>query len=86
MLALLGAGSPRWPKRRFWPVATAATIAGMAYTIFSEWLNLVVRLSWAYSSLMPVVPWLGTGVSPLLQWAVLPPALMVWAHRNRARA
>ena len=32
---------------------------------------------WAYSALMPVVPVLGVGLSPLLQWTVLPP-LVVW--------
>ena len=44
----------------------------VAYTIFSEWLNTTVRLSWAYSDLMPVLPLLGTGITPLLQWIAVP--------------
>ena len=44
----------------------------VAYTIFSEWLNTTVRLSWAYSNLMPVLPLLGTGIAPLLQWIAVP--------------
>ena len=44
----------------------------VAYTIFSEWLNTAVRMSWAYSDLMPVLPLLGTGVAPLLQWIAVP--------------
>ena len=44
----------------------------VAYTIFSEWLNTAVRLSWAYSDLMPVLPLLGTGIAPLLQWISVP--------------
>ena len=44
----------------------------VAYTIFSEWLNTTVRLSWAYSNLMPVLPLLGTGIAPLLQWISVP--------------
>ena len=45
---------------------------GVAYTIFSEWLNTTVRLSWAYSDLMPVLPLLGTGITPLAQWIAVP--------------
>ena len=41
-----------------------ATVLGVAYTIYSEWLNVSVRRSWAYSSLMPTVPFIGTGLSP----------------------
>ena len=45
---------------------------GVAYTVFSEWLNTAVRKSWVYSALMPVLPLIGTGVAPLLQWIVVP--------------
>jgi len=37
---------------------------------------------WRYSSLMPVVPGIGVGLSPLLQWVVLPP-LVVWFSRRQ---
>ena len=40
---------------------------GIAYTIFSEWLNIVERKSWAYSPLMPSVSILKMGLSRLLQ-------------------
>ena len=50
---------------------------GVTYTIFSEWLNTTVRMNWAYSDLMPVLPLLGTGVAPLLQWIVVP-TLAFW--------
>lgn len=65
-------GNLSWPNTHFWRVGIAAIILGVSYTIFSEWLNLVVRKSWAYSDLMPVVPLLGAGLSPLLQWIVIP--------------
>lgn len=41
------------------------------YTILSERYNLV-QGSWAYSSLMPMVPGLKIGLSPLLQWLIVP--------------
>jgi hypothetical protein len=50
-----------------------ATIGlGVIYTIVSEWLNVEVWRSWSYTSAMPVIPWLGTGLSPLLQWLIVP--------------
>lgn len=47
-------------------------IFGIGYTVFSEWLNVFVWKSWAYSDLMPIIPPLGTGLSPLLQWLLVP--------------
>ncbi len=70
-LLLFGRG---WPEgaRAYRSVAGLAIGLGVAYTVFSEWLNIVVRAAWAYSALMPVVPVLGTGLSPLLQSIVVP--------------
>ena len=72
VLALIAVGSPAWPSERFLPVAVAAMALGLGYTAFSEWLNIGVRRAWAYSDLMPVLPWFGTGLSPLAQWLVVP--------------
>ncbi len=43
------------------------------------WMN-----SWTYSAAMPVVPGIGIGLSPLLQWIVLPP-LVVWFVKRQVR-
>jgi len=59
----------------------AAIVLGIAYTIFSEWLNVAIRHSWAYAPAMPVLPPFGTGLSPLLQWLVVP-ALAFWVARR----
>jgi hypothetical protein len=45
---------------------------GAAYTILSEWLNVEIRRSWSYTATMPVLPFLGTGLTPLLQWLIVP--------------
>lgn len=84
--ALLVAGDAGWPARRFWPVAIITIICGVGYTIFSEWLNIVVRAAWAYSDLMPVVSLLGLhiGLSPLLQWIVAPATAFAAARRATA--
>ena len=67
-LALVIAGRGAWPAERFWPVAMLATASGVAATIYIEWLNTSVRLAWAYTEAMPVVPVLGTGLTPLGLW------------------
>ncbi len=61
-----------WPVRTHRRVAALTIGFDVAYTIFSEWLNIVVRETWAYSDLMPVAPVIGTGLSPLLQWVAVP--------------
>ena len=63
---------------RNWPaeakVSTAICLIGLGagYTIYSEWSNLA-RGSWAYTEWMPMLPLTGTGLTPLLQWILLPP-------------
>ena len=66
-----------WPSTGVARVYVGSLAFGVVYTIFSEWLNTSVRGSWAYSDLMPVVPGIGTGLAPLLQWFVVP----TLAHR-----
>ena len=52
-------------------------------TLPGEWLNVVVRQTWAYTEMMPQVPVLGTGLSPLLQWLLLP-SLALWLARGQS--
>ena len=72
-----------WPRTGVARVYAASLAFGVVYTIFSEWLNTSVRGSWAYSDLMPVVPGIGTGLAPLLQW-LLVPTLAQWIALGRA--
>ena len=84
MLALaIGLASlARW--RLFGPrMALTAIICGLAYTVYSEWFNVVVRRSWAYTETMPVLPPLGTGLSPLLQWIIVP--IISWRFARARR-
>ncbi len=74
--ALAGRG---WPLRNYERVAVLSIVLGLVYTVFSEWLNTSVRGSWSYTAAMPVIPILGTGLSPVLQWIVVPVASFAWA-------
>ena len=76
----------RWPSFGWLMVFTAIAL-GAAYTIFSEWLNVEIRRTWSYTAAMPVLPVLGTGLAPLLQWLVVPGlALAIVGYRYRRHA
>ncbi|OGA72130.1 MAG: hypothetical protein A3G81_32565 [Betaproteobacteria bacterium RIFCSPLOWO2_12_FULL_65_14] len=82
-LILARAGSfDTWPWRR---IAVSAALLGAAYTVFSEWTNTAILGSWAYAASMPRLDLGGIeiGLSPLLQWLVLPP-LAVYLTRLHA--
>ena len=70
-----------WPRSR--PLAgTAIVVMGaMAYTAWSEWYNVYSADNWAYTGSMPMI--FGIGLSPLLQWLILPP-MMVGIYRRLA--
>lgn len=80
-LALVLAGEPSWPARAQRRVAVLTIGFGAPYTVFSEWLNVVVRQTWVYSDLMPIVPVIGTDLSPLLQWVVVRMLVLHFARR-----
>ena len=73
----------RWPPfgRR---MVFTAIVLGAGYTIFSEWLNVEIRRSRSYTAAMPAVPFLGAGLTLLLQWLIVPSiALAVTGYRYR---
>jgi len=81
LLALFVVGRAAWPLEHRLRVLAVAVILGVAYTVYSEWLNIVVRAAWAYRDIMPVVPILDAGLTPLLQWIVVPTVAYVAAAR-----
>lgn len=85
MLALFLVGSSAWPAAHNGLVVGLTIVFGLTYTLFSEWLNIVVRESWAYSDLMPVIPIIDAGLSPVLQWIVIPLAGFRFADAPQAR-
>jgi hypothetical protein len=81
LTALLVLADGRWPHARYRTVATAAVVGGLGYTIYSEWLNAEIRGSWSYTDLMPQLPVIGIGLSPIAQWLVIPPLAFWWGRR-----
>jgi hypothetical protein len=85
MVALCLAGTSRWPESGFLRVGAMTITVGLVYSVFSEWLNIDVRRAWAYRDLMPIIPVIGVGLSPFLQWIVLPGLAFWLANPRRAR-
>ena len=73
----------RWAR-----IAVLAVIFGTGYTAFSEWLNLTLLRTWAYADSMPRVRLAGIeiGLSPLLQWLVVPPLALRLARAGARRS
>lgn len=67
-----------WPMKR---VGMITIVLAVSYTLPSERINISLG-NWAYSSWMPVLPGVGVGLSPLLQWIVVPLAALWWAQHR----
>ncbi len=80
-----------WSRSRAWFLhpsaqALAAYLAtGVLVTIGFEW-HAVATGRWAYSELMPVVPFLHVGLSPLAQWLTLPLIVLHFLRRHQRGA
>ena len=67
-----------WMLEKRSPGVFFLVLFGLGYTVFSEWYNTSVSVTWEYTAAMPVV--LGIGLTPVLQWLIIPP-LVGWATR-----
>jgi hypothetical protein len=78
-LAALVLRGADWPASRPWTGSVIVVIGALAFTTWSEWYNVYRAGSWGYAASMPLI--FGIGLSPLLQWLILPPVL-VFAYRT----
>ena len=70
-----------WPERRPWFGLVVAVVAGLAWTVQSEWQNVYVRGAWTYAASMPTI--VGVGLLPVLQWLTVPPLTLMALRRRR---
>ena len=47
-------------------------LVGLVYTFFSEMVNVQIFRSWNYNEYMPIIPWMKVGLTPVLQWLIIP--------------
>ncbi len=59
-------------------------LVGVSITIVLEALATGTLNRWTYAETMPALPLAGTGLTPLLQWIVLPPIIVFFVRRQLA--
>ena len=57
-------------------------LSGVVFTIISEFVHVNTKGTWQYSELMPLIPLIDVGISPLVQWIVIPLALIFIIRRQ----
>lgn len=85
-LAAILVALPSSPKQRYWMTAFSTVIFGVVYTVWSERYNVYVLESWSYSESMPIIPGLKIGVTPTLQWLMIPFGCFWILRRSASRA
>ena len=64
-----------WPRSHPWSGGIVFVIGVITFTAWSEWYNVYRSGVWGYTARMPMV--FGIGLTPLLQWLILPPVMVV---------
>ena len=86
LLALILSGAAGFAEWRSTRIALLTTVFGTTYTVWSEWMNVTLLRSWTYADSMPRLP-IGDfelGLTPLLQWLIIP-SLALQASRRTSR-
>ena len=76
-------------RRRWWALRPTSlqscvfVLVGAGVTVAVErWATSGVAWGWRYTQYMPVVPGFGVGLSPLVEWILIPP-LVLWFVRRQ---
>lgn len=69
--------SRHWFRHTSWWQLGSFIVVGIVITATFEALATRVFKIWEYANVMPLLPFFGTGLLPLLQWLLIPP-LIVW--------
>ena len=80
----LGQRDPIWILHPMARGSWVYLLSGIGITLLFEYLWAGPEGRWIYAPNMPIVPVLGVGLSPLLQWLLLPP-LAAWLTFRHSR-
>jgi ABC-type Fe3+-siderophore transport system permease subunit len=69
--------SRQWFRNSHWWQLSSFILVGVAITAIFEALATGVLNLWEYADIMPVIPFFGTGLLPLLQWLLIP-TIIIW--------
>lgn len=89
-LAAFGAAmvfsGPKWLQDAPIKGAQIFIATGLLATVVLEYLNTEIFKRWSYSDAMPRLPLVGTGLSPVLQWIIVPLIVLWYLRRLESRA
>lgn len=51
---------------------TSFLMIGLVYTVISEYANVRIFRSWNYNEMMPIMPLIRVGLTPVFQWILIP--------------
>lgn len=86
LIAVAGTARSRdWYMRPTLSNYVAMVAAGFVVGIAVEWWGLHIVERWQYSELMPLLPWIEIGISPLVQMLALPPAIFAIIRRTAGK-
>ncbi len=71
-----------WFRQSKWWQLSIFILVSLVITIIFEVLATGVLNRWEYANIMPRLPVLGTGLTPILQWIILP-LIIVWFVRRQ---
>lgn len=74
--------SRHWIQQPNWRQISIFTFVGIVITIVFEALATGPLGIWAYATSMPTIPFLGTGLLPLLMWILIPPLTLWFVKRQ----
>ncbi len=83
--AALAVRSRQWFRWRNRAAFMVYLCVGLLATVVLERRATGSAQRWVYATTMPIVPLLGVGAAPIVQWLVLPPVLL-WITRRQLRA
>mgnify|MGYP001800300266 CR=1 FL=1 len=67
----------QWFRQPKWWQLSIFILVSLVITIVFEILATGVLNGWEYADIMPTLPVLGTGLTPILQWIILP-LIIIW--------
>lgn len=79
--AALFGRSRNWAARPGVGTVAVYLVAGLLITVVLEYLNTEILNRWSYAPDMPLLPVFGTGLSPILQWLIIPSLVLWYLHR-----
>ncbi len=80
-VAALLAGTRHWVGRPDYRAFVLFIGTGLGITVGIEFLSTEVLERWTYGTAMPRLPFIGTGLTPILQWALIPALVLWYMHR-----